>query len=84
LFAIIGEWPVEARLDAEQLAHITANVRQQPGFVRGYWGQEPDAEASAHAVVILEDEANARQMAQGIKAAIPAASLHIVCVLAQA
>lgn len=47
LFAIIGEWPVEARLDAQQLAHIAANVRQQPGFVHGYWGQEPCREISA-------------------------------------
>ena len=84
MFAIIGQWPVEARLDAEQLVHITANVRQQPGFVRGYWGQEPDAWASAHAVVILEDEASARQMAQGIKGAIPSASLRVVRILAEA
>lgn len=84
LFAIIGEWPVEAELDAEQLAHIAANVRQQPGFVRGYWGQEPDALTSAHAVVLLEDEASAQTMAEGVKAAIPSASLRILRVLAEA
>lgn len=84
LFAIIGEWPVEARLDAQQLAHIAANVRQQPGFVHGYWGQEPDAVTSAHAVVILEDQTSAQRMAEGVKAAIPSASLRIVRVLAEA
>ena len=84
LFAIIGEWPVEAQLDAQQLAHIAATVRQQPGFVHGYWGQEPDAVASAHAVVILEDQASAQTMAEGVKAAIPSASLRIVRVLAEA
>lgn len=73
LFAIIGEWQVDAELDDQQLAHIAANVRQQPGFVRGYWGQEPDTVRSAQAVVILEDEASAQAMAHGVKAAIPSA-----------
>ncbi len=84
MFAIIGSWPVDAELDSDQLAHIVANVRQQPGFVRGYWGQEADDVASAHAVVILEDEASAHIMAEGVKAAIPSAALRIVQVLAQA
>jgi len=84
LFAIIGEWPVEAQLDAQQLAHIAANVRQQPGFVHGYWGHEPGAVTSAHAVVIFEDHSSAQRMAEGVKAAIPSASLRIVCVLAEA
>lgn len=84
LFAIIGSWPVDAELDSGQLAHIAANVRQQPGFVRGYWGQEADDVASAHAVVILEDEASAHIMAEGVKAAIPSAALRIVQVLAEA
>lgn len=84
MFAIIGDWSVGAELDSEQLSHITANVRQQPGFVRGYWGQEPDDVATAHAVVIFEDEASARTMADGIKAAIPSPSLRIVRVMADA
>jgi hypothetical protein len=84
LFAIIGSWPVDAELDGEQLAHITANVRQQPRFVRGYWGQEPDSTALAHPVVVLEDVASARMMAEGVKAAIPTASLRVVQVLAAA
>ncbi len=84
MFAIIGNWQVEEALDGERLEHIAANVRQQPGFVRGYWGQEPGSVASAHAVVILEDERSAYEMAQGVKAAIPSASLRIVRVLAEA
>jgi hypothetical protein len=84
LFAIIGDWPVGAELDSEQLAHIAANVRQQPGFIRGYWGQEVGDVASAHAVVLLEDETSAHTMAEGVRAAIPSASLRIVRVLAEA
>ena len=84
MYAIIGEWPVEAALDAQALEHIAANVGDQPGFVRGYWGQEPDSTTAAHAVVILEDEASARAMAEGVRAAIPSASLRIVEVLAEA
>ena len=84
MFAVIGSWAVDAELDAEQLAHITANVRQQPGFVRGYWGQEPDSRGLAHAVVILEDKASADAMAEGVKTAIPAASLRVVQILAEA
>jgi hypothetical protein len=84
VFAIIGNWPVDAELDSDQLAHITANVRQQPGLVRGYWGQEADDVATAHAVVFLADEASARMMAEGVKAAIPSAAIRIVRILAEA
>jgi hypothetical protein len=84
VFAIIGNWPVVEALDSEQLVHIAANVSQQPGFVRGYWGHEPDSAALAHAVVILEDERSAVEMAEGVKIAIPSASLRIVHILADA
>jgi hypothetical protein len=84
VFAIIGNWPVGTELDSDQLTHIGANVRQQPGFVRGYWGQEVGDAASAHAVVLFEDEASASMMAEGVRAAIPSASLRIVRVLAEA
>ena len=84
MFAIIGDWHVGRALDSEQLAHVVATVRQQQGFVRGYWGQEVDNAESAHAVVLFEDEASASMMAEGIKAAIPSASLLIVRVLAEA
>jgi hypothetical protein len=84
LFAIIGEWPVDGVLDAQQLAHIAETVRQQPGFVRGYWGQEPGTASSAQAVVVLEDETAARAMADGVIAAIPSASVRVIRVLAEA
>lgn len=84
MFAIIGSWPVDTELDSEQLAHISANVRQQPGFVRGHWGQQADDVATGHAVVIREDEASAQMMAEGVKAAIPSAVLRVVRVLAEA
>lgn len=84
MFAIIGTWQVDEALDSEQLAHIATNVRQQPGFVRGYWGQEVDNVALAHAVVLLDDEASAEKMAEGVKAAIPSATLRVVRILADA
>jgi hypothetical protein len=70
-FAIIGTWQVDEALDS-----------QQPGFVRGYWGQEVDDVAFAHAVVLLDDEVSAQRMAEGVKAAIPSAILRVVRVLA--
>lgn len=84
MFAIIGDWPVGEELDADQLTHIADTVLQQPGFIRGYWGQEVGDVSSAHAVVLLEDEASAQLMAEGVRAAIPSASLRIVRVLAEA
>jgi hypothetical protein len=84
VFAIIGTWPVEGPLDAAALEHIAANVSQQAGFVRGFWGQEPGSDSEAHAVVVLQDEASARSMADGITAAIPSASVQVVQVLADA
>lgn len=84
MYAIIGDWPVDAELDAEQLAHIADTVRREPGFVRGYWGQEPDSTSSAHAVILLEDRTSADRLADGVRAAIPAASVRVVRVLAEA
>jgi hypothetical protein len=84
VFAIIGDWTVGRELDREQLAHIGANVRQRPGFLRGYWGQEEGNTEFAYAVVLFEDEATANMMAEGIRDAIPSAPLRIVRVLAEA
>ena len=84
MFAIIGTWPVEGPLDSAALEHIATTVSQQPGFVRGFWGQTPESDSEAHAVVVLQDEASARSMAEGISAAIPAASVQVVQVLAEA
>ena len=84
MFAIIGGWPVDEALDADQLDHIAATVREEPGFVRGYWGQEAGTSSSAHAVVVLEDEGSATAMADRVRAAIPSATIHVVAVLAQA
>ena len=84
MFAIVGTWRVDGALDSQQLAHIAENVRQQPGFLRGYWGQEADDVEHAHAMVILEDEESAQAMAEGVRAAIPSATLRIVEVLANA
>jgi phosphate-selective porin len=84
MFAVIGTWSVDGPLDSEQLAHIADTVRQQPGFVRGYWGQELDDLTSAHAVAFFEDEARAQMMAEGVKAAISSAQLRVVRVLKEA
>jgi hypothetical protein len=84
MFAIVGTWRVDGPLESEQLEHIAANVRQQPGFVRGYWSQEIDDVEHAHAMVILEDQASAETMAAGVRAAIPSATLRVVEVLADA
>jgi len=84
MFAIVGTWRVDGALDSEQLAHIVATVRQQTGFVRGYWGQEVDDVEHAHAMVVLEDEASAQTLADGVRSAIPSATLRVVEVLAEA
>lgn len=84
MFAIVGSWPVAEALDAQQLEHIATTVRQQPGFVRGYWGQEPGDAGTAHAIVVFDDEDTARRMAEGVEAAIPSASVRIIRVLADA
>jgi len=65
MFAVIGSERVDEELAAAQLGNVTATVREQPGFVRGYWGQEAEDHTYAHAFVVLEDEAGARAMAAG-------------------
>jgi hypothetical protein len=84
MFAVIGTWAVDGALEAEQLTHIADTVRQQPGFVRGYWGQETNHLDTAHAVTIFDDEAHAQAMSDGVRAAIPSAQLCVVEVLAEA
>ena len=84
MFAVIGSWEVEGALESAQLEHIATNVREQAGFVRGYWGQAPDDVSSAHAVVLLQDEGSARAMAEGVRSAIPSASVRVIRVLAEA
>jgi quinol monooxygenase YgiN len=84
MFAVIGSWAVDGALEAEQLTHIADTVRQQPGFVRGYWGQDPHNLDAAHAVAIFDDQAHAQAMADGVTAAIASAQLHVVEVLAEA
>ena len=84
MFAIIGTWPVEGALEPEQLAHVAEVVRSRPGFIRGYWGQAPDDVSTAHAVVLFREEEQARSMAEGIRSAIPSASLSVVRVLQEA
>lgn len=84
MFAIIGSWPVDDRLDQDQLTHIAATVSEQPGFVRGFWGQAPEAITAAHAVIVLDDEKSAHAMARNVRSSIPAASLHVIRILAEA
>lgn len=84
MFAVTGTWRVDAVLESDQLAHIAETVRQQAGFVRGFWGQEPDEAALAHAFVVFDDDATAESMAQGVRAAIPSSSLRVFRILTDA
>lgn len=84
MFAIIGSWPVDDELDRDQLTHIAATVSEQVGFVRGFWGQSPDDPSAAHAVIVLDHEESARAMAEGVRSAIPAASLQVIRILTEA
>ena len=84
MYAIIGTWAVDGDLDPDQLSHVAEVVQAQPGFVHGYWGQSPDDVSTAHAVVLFREDDQARSMADGIRAAIPSASLSVVQVLQEA
>jgi hypothetical protein len=63
---------------------VEPQLAAPPVRPRGYWGQEPDTVGSANAVVVLEDEDSARAMAEGISAAIPAATVRVIRVLTEA
>jgi hypothetical protein len=84
LFAVAGTWPTDAVLEPDQLRHIIETVKTPEGFVRGYWGQVPGNGASATAFVVFETQSAADAMASGVRAAIPAASLDVIAVLADA
>ena len=84
MFAVIGTWPVDGALEVDQLTHIADSVRQQPGFRHGYWGQDPTDTTRAHAFVVLDDEAAAKSMAEGVRQAIRSATVAVLEVLASA
>jgi hypothetical protein len=85
MYAVIGSWDVEpGSLDAAQLDHIAAVVRQHPGFLRGYWGLDTDSAAVAQAIVLLDSSEQAQMFAAGIRSNIAGARLTVVEVLTEA
>jgi hypothetical protein len=84
MHAVVGQWPVESKLEASEIEHIASTVQRQVGPTRGYWGQEPHDGAVAHAFVVFNDEQAARTIAEGVQAAIAAARLSVFKVLVDA
>lgn len=84
MFAVRGSWPVDGLLDGGQLDHIADTVRNQPGFVSGFWGQDIGDSTTAQAFVVFTDEASANTMAEGVRAAIPSAEVTVERILAHA
>jgi hypothetical protein len=84
MHAVVGQWPVDSKLEASELEHIASTVQRQVGFTRGYWGQDPHDGAVAHAFVVFDDEQAARTFAEGVQAVIAGARLSVFEVLVDA
>ena len=95
MFAIAGTWTMDTEMrerQSEVLPRIVAGVRQNDGFVRGFWTEDVDDPAVSMTFIVFETLDQARAFRAAVMANAPAqaesgverAGLRIVSVTADA
>jgi quinol monooxygenase YgiN len=95
MFAVAGTWTMDVdkrERRAEALPALVAGVRQNAGFVRGYWTEDVDDPAVSLTFIVFETLDQARAFREAVTANAPAqaesgvdrAGLRIVEVTADA
>jgi hypothetical protein len=94
MYAVVGVWNFDPARQNEQdqglQELIIPSVRSHPGFVAGYWMQDPES-GKGHTTIVLDNEMSARAFKEIVlsntqsqaKAGITNASLAVVEMLAQ-
>ena len=95
MFAVVGTWTMDQAMrerQAEALPALVAGVRQNEGFVRGFWTEDVDDSAVSLTFIVYETLEQARAFREAVLANAPAqaesgiagAGLRIVKVTADA
>lgn len=95
MFAVVGTWTMDANMrerQVEVLPALVAGVRQNDGFVRGFWTEDVDDSAVSLTFIVFETLEQARAFREAVLANAPTqaetgvarAGLRIVKVTADA
>ena len=95
MFAVVGTWTMDANMRERQVEvppALVAGVRQNDGFVRGFWTEDVDDSAVSLTFIVFETLEQARAFREAVLANAPTqaetgvarAGLRIVKVTADA
>ena len=95
MFAVAGTWTMNADMrerQAESLPGLVAGVRQNEGFVRGFWTEDVDDPGVSVTFIVFETLEQARNFREAVLANAPGqanagvdrAGLRVVKVTAEA
>ena len=95
MFAVVGTWTMDANMrerQVEVLPALVAGVRQNDGFVRGFWTEDVDDSAVSLTFIVFETLEQARAFREAVLVNAPTqaetgvarAGLRIVKVTADA
>ena len=74
MFAVAGTWKMDARMREFQesaLPSLVEGVRQNPGFVRGFWSEDVDDPAMSVTFIVFETLDQARAFRDAVVANAP-------------
>ena len=75
MFAVAGTWTMDANMrerQAELLPGLVAGVRQNEGFVRGFWTEDVDDPGVSVTFIVFETLEQARSFREAVLANAPA------------
>jgi quinol monooxygenase YgiN len=75
MFAVVGTWRMDAGSREQQravLPRLVDGVKQNRGFIRGYWADDLDEPDLSVTFVMFEEQEQARAFRQSVLANAPA------------
>ena len=75
MFAVAGTWTMEASMKEEQLRALpmlVEGVKQNPGFVRGFWADDLDDPSQSVTFIVFETLDQARGFREAVRQNAPA------------
>ena len=75
MFAVAGTWKMDAVMRKQQenmLPMLVEGVKQNPGFVRGFWADDLDEPEQSVTFIVFETLEQARGFRQAVLANAPA------------
>ena len=75
MYAVAGTWTMDAAMKQEQLhvlPMLVEGVRQNPGFVRGFWADDLDDPSQSVTFIVFETLDQAREFREAVLRNAPA------------